>query len=93
MQVVNFADLRPDGIQKPVFTNDQSGFGIKLRLLGGRVPFDFIKTLQRPEKIIRRLKTRIILGRLHRHRPGIRMTAAKAKFLFKICLGVSQGGF
>jgi len=56
MQVVNLTDLGPDGIQKPVFTNDQSGFGIKLRLLGGCVPFGFVKTLQCPEKIIRRLK-------------------------------------
>ena len=92
MQVVDFPDLGPDGIQKPVFTDDQSRFGIKLRLLGGGVPFDFIKALQGPEKIIRSLKAGISLGLLRCHGPGIGMAAPKAEFAFKIGLGMDQGG-
>lgn len=64
MQVANFPDLGPDRIQKPVFEDDPPRLGIKLRLLGVRVPFDLVKPQQRPEKIIHRLKARIVFGRL-----------------------------
>ena len=83
VQVVNLADLGPDGVQVAGFVGDFASLGMDAR---------FIETLQRPEEVVGGLQTDGFSRVGHHGVPHIGATAGEAEDLGKIGFGVFESG-
>lgn len=83
VQVVNLADLGPDGVHVAGFVGDFAGLGMDAR---------FIEALQRPEEVVGSLQTDRFSRVGHHGEPRIGSTAGEAEALGEIVFGVFESG-
>lgn len=82
MEVVDLADLRPDGVQVAGFVGDFARIGMNAWL---------IEALQRPEEVVGGLQADGFAWVGYHGVPGIGTTSGKAKTLGEVSFGMLEG--